>query len=309
MLRISITHPDADARRRWCEALEALLPGARAEGWRPGAEPAHYAVGWYPEDGFFANQTALKTLFSAGAGVDHLLRHPELPAGLPIVRLEDAGMADQMIEYCLHEALRVQRRVAEYESLQAEASWRELRSLTRSELPIGVFGLGVLGEQVARAFAGLGYPVRGYSRSPKRIDGVQCFDASHGLRAFLEGCRLLVLLAPLTPDTRDLFDAERLAWLPEGAWLVNVARGPLVVDDALVAAIDGGRLAGATLDVFREEPLPSAHPFWRHPKIRMTPHVSAVTLPELSARQVAAKIEALERGEPVSGLVERGRGY
>src|SRR5690606_34987158 len=111
--------------------------------------------------GFFANQTSLKTLFSSGAGVDHLLRHPELPAGLPIVRLEDAGMADQMIEYCLHEALRVQRRVAEYESLQASTSWRELRSLTRSELQVGVFGLGVLGEQVARAFAAFGYPVRG----------------------------------------------------------------------------------------------------------------------------------------------------
>lgn len=309
MLRISITHPDADARERWCKALEALLPGARAEAWRPDAEPADYAVGWHPEAGFFANQTALKTLFSSGAGVDHLLRHPELPSRLPIVRLEDAGMADQMIEYCLHEALRVQRRVAEYEALQAGESWRELRSLTRSELPIGVFGLGVLGEQVARAFATLGYPVRGYARSPKRIDGVHCFDTRHGLRAFLEGCKLLVLLAPLTPDTRDLFDAERLGWLPEGAWLVNVARGPLVVDEALIAAIDRGHLAGATLDVFREEPLPAAHPFWRHPKIRMTPHVSAVTLAELSARQVAAKIEALERGEPVSGLVERGRGY
>jgi glyoxylate/hydroxypyruvate reductase A len=309
MLRISITHPDAQARDRWCAALESLLPGARAEGWQPGAPAADYAVGWYPEDGFFSSQTALKALFSAGAGVDHLLRHPDLPGQLPIVRLEDAGMADQMIEYCLHEALRVQRRVDEYEALQREGRWETLRALHRSELPVGVFGLGVLGEQVARAFAALGYPVRGYSRSPKRIEGIECFDASHGLRAFLEGCRLLVLLAPLTADTRDCFDEKRLGFLPQGAWLVNVARGPLVVDEALIAAIDRGHLAGATLDVFREEPLPVAHPFWRHPRIRITPHVSAVTLPELSARQVAAKIEALERGEPVSGLVERKRGY
>lgn len=309
MLRIAITHPEAEARDRWCAALSALLPQARVEGWRPGAEPADYAVGWYPESGFFAGQPRLRALFSAGAGVDHLLRHPDLPAALPVVRLEDAGMAEQMVEYCLHEVLRLQRRVPDYEALQREGRWQELRALRRDELEVGVFGLGVLGAQVARAFAALGYPVRGYSRSPKAIEGVNCFDEARGLRAFLEGCRVLVLLAPLTPDTRDLFDGQRLAWLPEGAWLVNVARGALVVDEALLAALDSGRLAGATLDVFREEPLPAEHRFWTHPGVRITPHVSAVTLPEISARQVASKIAALERGEPVSGLVLRDRGY
>lgn len=309
MLRIAITHPEAEARDRWCAALSALLPQARVEGWQPGAEPADYAVGWYPESGFFAGQPRLRALFSAGAGVDHLLRHPDLPAALPVVRLEDAGMAEQMVEYCLHEVLRLQRRVPDYEALQREGRWQELRALRRDELEVGVFGLGVLGAQVARAFAALGYPVRGYSRSPKAIEGVNCFDEARGLRAFLEGCRVLVLLAPLTPDTRDLFDGQRLACLPEGAWLVNVARGALVVDEALLAALDSGRLAGATLDVFREEPLPAAHRFWTHPGVRITPHVSAVTLPEISARQVASKIAALERGQPVSGLVLRDRGY
>jgi len=309
MVRISIAHPEAEARERWRAALSALLPQARVEGWLPGAEAADYAVGWYPEAGFFAGQPRLRALFSAGAGVDHLLRHPDLPAALPVIRLEDAGMADQMVEYCLHEVLRLQRRVPDYEALQREGRWQELRALRRDELPIGVFGLGVLGAQVACALAALGYPVRGYARAPKALEGVACFDQGHGLRAFLEGCRVLVLLAPLTPDTRDLFDAERLGWLPPDAWVVNVARGALVVDEALVAAIDAGRLAGATLDVFREEPLPASHPFWKHPKIRMTPHVSAVTLPEVSAKQVAAKIAALERGEPVSGLVLRDRGY
>lgn len=309
MLRIAIAHPDAEASDRWCAALSALLPQAQVEGWRPGAEPADYAIAWYPEPGFFAGQPRLRTLFSAGAGVDHLLRHPDLPATLPVVRLEDAGMAEQMIEYGLHEVLRVQRRVGEYEALQRAGRWEELRALRREELPIGVFGLGVLGEQVARALAALGYPVRGYSRSPKTIAGIECFDDRQGLRAFLGGCRMLILLAPLTPDTHDLFDTERLGWLPPGAWLVNLARGGLVVDEALLAAIDSGHLAGATLDVFREEPLPAAHPFWRHPRIRMTPHVSAVTLPEISALQVAEKIRALERGDAVTGLVDRRRGY
>lgn len=309
MLRITITHPDADSANGWQRALTALLPQAQVGIWQPGVEPADYAIGWFPGPGFFAQQPRLRALFSAGAGVDHLLKHPDLPAALPIVRLEDAGMAPQMVEYCLHEVLRLQRRFDGYAALQREADWRELPALARSDLTIGVFGLGVLGAQVARSLADFGYPVRGYSRSPKRIDKVECFDDRHGLPAFLAGCRVLVLLAPLTAGTRDLFDAQRLGCLPEGAWLINVARGGLIVDEALLDALDSGRLAGATLDVFREEPLPGDHRFWHHPRVRITPHVSAVTLAEVSARQVAAKIAALERGEPVSGLVERGRGY
>ena len=309
MLRIAIAHPDADSANGWQRALGALLPQARVDIWQPGAEPADYAIGWFPEPGFFAQQPRLRALFSAGAGVDHLLKHPDLPPALPIVRLEDAGMAPQMVEYCLHEVLRLQRRFDDYAALQRGADWRQVPALDRSDLTIGVFGLGVLGAQVARSLADFGYPVRGYSRSPKRIDKVECFDDSRGLQAFLAGCRVLVLLAPLTAGTRDLFDAQRLGCLPEGAWLINVARGGLIVDEALLEALDSGRLAGATLDVFREEPLPGDHRFWRHPRVRITPHVSAVTLAEVSARQVAAKIAALERGESVSGLVERGRGY
>ncbi|MFA7665855.1 MAG: glyoxylate/hydroxypyruvate reductase A [Burkholderiaceae bacterium] len=309
MTRITIAHPVQAARERWCEALTRLIPGSVAEGWEPGAEPADYAVGWYPDAGFFPTQPRLKALFSAGAGVDHLLGHPELPAELPLIRLQDAGMADQMIEYCLHEVLRVQRQATEYEQQQRDGGWKELPPLRRSDITVGVFGLGVLGTQVAQALGAFGYRVRGYSRSPKTIAGIDCFDDSHGLQSFLSECRVLILLAPHTPDTEDLFDATRLSWLPEGAWLVNVARGPLVVDEDLLAALDSGRLAGATLDVFRQEPLPADHPFRRHPRVRMTPHSSAMTLPELSARQVAEKIAALERGEPVGGLVLRQRGY
>ena len=308
-LRITIDHPNADAAARWQRSLAALLPGARCEAWRPGAEPADYAIAWYPAAEFFAGQPRLRALFSAGAGVDHLLGHPGLPAQLPIVRLEDAGMAQQMIEYCLLEIVRLQRRVDDYAALQRERRWQQLAAMPRPELTVGVFGLGVLGEPLARALAGFGYPVRAFSRTPKHVAGIDCFDARHGLQAFLEGCRVLILMAPLTKDTRGLFDAQRLGWLPEGAWLINVARGALVVEPDLLAALDAGRLAGATLDVFAREPLPDDHPFWQHPKLRVTPHVSAVTLPEESAKQVAAKIRALERNEAIGGVVERGRGY
>ena len=308
-MRIVVAHPRPEARTQWVRMLGDLLPQAQVEGWTPGSAPADYAVGWLDAPEFFDEQTKLRAIFSAGAGVDHLMRQPGLPPQLPVVRLEDAGMGPQMVEYCLHEILRVQRRFDDYADAQREGAWRPLPALARSELTIGVFGLGVLGAQVAGALAAFGYRVRGYSRSPKTIDGVDCFDERRGLQAFLGGCRMLVLLAPLTESTRGLFDTERLGWLPAGAWLVNVARGPLIVDEALLAALDGGHLAGATLDVFGEEPLPPGHPFWLHPKVRITPHVSAMTLVEESAPQVARKILALERGEAVGGLVDRGQGY
>ncbi|HRO61211.1 MAG TPA: glyoxylate/hydroxypyruvate reductase A [Burkholderiaceae bacterium] len=308
-MRIVIAHPRAEAREQWVRMLGELLPQARIEGWAPGSAPADYAIGWLDTPGFFDEQTRLRAIFSAGAGVDHLMKQPGLPPRLPVVRLEDAGMGPQMIEYCLHEILRVQRRFDDYAAAQRESAWRPLPALARADLTVGVFGLGVLGAQVASALADFGYPVRGYSRSPKSIDGVECFDERSGLQSFLGGCRMLVLLAPLTETTRGLFDAQRLAWLPAGASLVNVARGPLIDDDALLEALDSGHLASATLDVFGEEPLPPGHPFWRHPKIRITPHVSAMTMVEESAPQVARKILALERGEAVGGLVDRRRGY
>ncbi len=308
-LRIAIVHPDEEASARWRRALAELLPYARSESWHCGAEPADYAVGWFPDAGFFAEQPRLRALFSAGAGVDHLLQHPNLPERLPIIRLEDAGMGQQMVEYCLHEALRVQRRFDEYREQQQAGVWRPLVAVPRAELQIGVLGLGVLGAHVARELAGFGYPVRGYSRSAKALDGIECFDDRQGLQAFLNGCRILILLAPLTPDTRYLLDGQRLSWLPDGGWLINVSRGGLVDDHALLSALDSGRLAGATLDVFQEEPLPADHRFWGHPKVRITPHSSAVTIAEESAKQVAAKIVALERGEAVGGLVDRNRGY
>lgn len=309
-VRVVVVHPDPGASERWVAALSPRLPEAQVFAWRGGAEPiADYAVGWQPPADFFSRQTALHAFFSASAGVDHLLRHPGLPPALPLVRLEDAGMGAQMAHYCLLEVLRLQRRSSDFEALQREATWRELRVEAPADWPVGVLGLGVLGTQVAETIASAGFPVRGYSRRPRVVEGVACFDAALGLRAFLSGCRIAIVLAPLTPATEGLLDDERLSWLPRGAWLVNVARGGLLVEQALLDALDRGHLAGATLDVFREEPLPPSHPFWRHPKIRITPHVSAVTLVEASAGQVAAKLREMRRGATVGGIVDRERGY
>ncbi|MEN9313988.1 MAG: hypothetical protein RIS35_381 [Pseudomonadota bacterium] len=307
--KIAIVHPSERAATRWAQEMRLRLPGASVSVWPDAPEDVEYAVGWGPPEGFFERLRALKAFFSLGAGVDHLHRNRGLPPSLPLVRLEDAGMGFQMAEYCCHEVIRHYRSLDAYGEQQRAGQWQELRLTARADFGVGVLGLGVLGSRVARAVASFGYPVSGYTRSPRTLDGVTCFAGPTQLPEFLARSKVLILMAPLTDDTRDLIDAERLARLPRGAWLVNVARGELVVDDALIAAIDAGHLAGATLDVFREEPLPPDHPFWRHPRIRMTPHIAAITLLRESADQIANKLARLHAGERVGGLVDRALGY
>jgi glyoxylate/hydroxypyruvate reductase len=309
-MKIVVVHTESAALAQWLRELRRLLPDAQVVGWgEPGASDADHAVGWAPPEGFFAEHPRLRVFFSAAAGVDGLLGHPGLPPELPIVRLEDAGMARQMIDYCRHEVLHVAGRRDAYQAQQAQGRWQELEALAPADLPIGVVGLGVLGSQVARALAADGWTVNGHARSERRVEGVRVFHGSGGWSDFLAGTRLLIVLAPLTPQTTDLIDARALALLQPAGWLVNVARGGLVVDRDLLEALGRGHLAGATLDVFREEPLPPGHPFWSHPKIRITPHVAAVTRVAESAAQVVDKLLRMERGERPGGWVERDRGY
>ncbi len=251
----------------------------------------------------------VRAIFNLGAGVDVLLAVPTLPAGTPVIRLENAGMAPQMAEYVTLAVLSVYREAGAYALQQREGRWQPRPRVPKSGFGVGILGFGVLGQAVANALAPFGFPLCAWSRERKAIPGVQSYAGRAELGAFLARARVLVCLLPATRETRGLLDRATLSLLPRGAHLVNVARGEIVVDDDLVALLDSGHLAGATLDVFRTEPLPSAHPFWHHPRITLTPHSSAVTLVEDSVAQIAAKIRQLERGEPVTGVVDRARGY
>jgi glyoxylate/hydroxypyruvate reductase A len=215
-----------------------------------------------------------------------------------------------MAEYVCHAVIRHFREFAAYERQAGDAAWVRRPSRSRSDFTIGVLGLGVLGTQVAQALRQFAFPVQGWSRSARVVDdGIVRFDGAARLPEFLAASRVLVNLLPLTADTRDMLDHARLSLLPRGAYLVNVARGEHLVDADLLALLDAGHLAGATLDVFRAEPLPAEHAFWRHPAVTVTPHISAQTLREESIAQIAGKILALERGEPVAGIVDPRRGY
>jgi len=298
----------ATAPEPWLQGLRAALPGAEVTLWQPGAPAADYAVVWAPPQAFFDEQPGLRAAFNIGAGVDALLQL-RIPSSTRIVRLDDAGMSVQMAEYVCHAVIRHFREFDAYEADTRAGKWSFRKPRLRSDFPVGVMGLGVLGARVTQALVGFEFPVNGWSRSPKQVAGVRCFAGNQGLQGFLAASRVLVCLLPLTPDTRDILHREHLSRLQPGGYLINVARGAHLVEDDLLALLESGHLAGATLDVFRTEPLPAAHPFWKHPKIVVTPHTSARTLRDESIAQIAGKIAALERGEPVAGVVEPARGY
>jgi glyoxylate/hydroxypyruvate reductase A len=292
----------------WIAAFREALPNAAVEAWSPAAPPADYLIVWMPSQDVFEGQTSLKAIFNLGAGID-ALRTLDLPAGVPLVRITDAGMAVRMAEYVLHAIGRHYRQFEDYERDIAAGVWQVRPARPRAECPVGVMGLGALGARVARAIAQFDFPVAGWSRSPRTVPGVECFSGAEGLGPFLGRTSILVCLLPLTPETDGILNRATLSQLRRGGYLINVARGAHLVDDDLLALVDSGQLSGATLDVFRTEPLPLDHPFWRHPAIRITPHVSARTLRDESVAQVARRILALDRGEAIEGVVDRTRGY
>ena len=292
----------------WLDGLRAALPEASVMPWVPGAPLADYAVVWAPPQQFIDEQTQLKTLFNIGAGVDALMAL-RIPPHVKVVRLDDAGMSVQMAEYVCHAVIRHFRQFADYEADVAAGKWSYRKPLDRSDFPVGIMGLGVLGARAARSLVQFDFPVLGWSRSARQVDGVRCFSGQDGFDAFLAQTRVLVCLLPLTTQTRDILNAGNMAKMKPQGYVINVARGGHLVEQDLLDMLAQGRLAGATLDVFRTEPLPSAHPFWKHPKIVVTPHTSARTLRIESIAQIVSKIQSLERGEKVAGVVDPAQGY
>ncbi|BEM86793.1 MULTISPECIES: glyoxylate/hydroxypyruvate reductase GhrA [Serratia] len=313
-MNIIYYHPLFNAQE-WLAGIKQRLPQAEIREWQRGDErPADYALVWRPPHEMLANRRDLKAVFALGAGVDAILdqerKHPgTLPAGVPLLRLEDTGMAQQMQEYALSYVLRYFRRFDEYQALQQRQEWQPLDPHSLEDFTIGILGAGVLGQSVARKLTEFGFSVRCWSRSAKQLDGVQSFAGEAQRAAFLDGVKLLINLLPNTPETLGILNRELFAQLQPGAYLINIARGAHLVEADLLAALEQGQLAAATLDVFAREPLPQDHPFWRHPRVTITPHIAAITLPQQAMDQIAANIRALEAGHAPAGVVDRQRGY
>jgi glyoxylate/hydroxypyruvate reductase A len=310
-----IFHSPGEDSEAWLTSFKAVLPEVPIRLWQPGqdetsSQAARYAVVWRPPLAMLQGQDDLKAIFNLGAGVDSLLKFGDaLPEQAQIVRLDDAGMGVQMAEYVTHTVLRYYRRFDEYEANAKRGEWQVLASHDKHKFAIGILGLGVLGQRIAAALHHFEFPVRGWSHTMKKIPGVTCFAGKDGLDEFLSETKVLVCVLPLTAETSNMLGRSTFSKLPHGAYLINIARGAHLAEPDLLAAIRSGQIAYATLDVFRNEPLPKQHPFWSESHIAITPHIAALTLINESVRQIAGKIRALERGESIAGVVDRNRGY
>jgi glyoxylate/hydroxypyruvate reductase A len=302
----------ANAMAAWREALLALDPSLDIRLFPEAGDPAaiEAAVVWTAHDmAELRRYPKLKLIVSMGAGVDHLLRPPGPPPGIPVARLVDRMLTTQMGEWVLLNVLRFHRQDPDYRALQHDRTWCELPAPVTAERRIGILGLGELGGHAAGLLRGLGFPVMGWSRRPKRLDGVETFHGEDGLAAMAARSDILICLLPLTPATRGIVDARLLGRLPRGAFLINGARGAHVVDADLLAALESGRVAGAALDVFDPEPLPPDHPYWAHPKVVMTPHAASITIPASAAPQVVENLHRAREGRPLLNLVDFAAGY
>ncbi len=255
----------------------------------------------------FTPFTRLKAVLSLWAGVETFQHNQTLR--VPLARMVDPGLTAGMGEWVLGHVMRAHLGMDTH-ILGQDGIWRhDTIPPLAQDRHIGVLGLGALGAHAARSLARVGFQVSGWSRRPKSIPGIACHSSAKGLEAVLSGAEILVLLLPLTPETETILNAETLAMMPRGATLLNPGRGGLIDDDALLAALDSGQIGAATLDVFRTEPLPPAHPFWAHPRVTVTPHIASETRIQSAAKTIAENIRRSEAGLPLRNLVDRQSGY
>lgn len=307
-------HPSFKAAS-WINGLQQRLPQATVRQWQPGDNAAaDYALVRTPPVEMLQGRSDLKGVFALGAGVDDILtqlkQHPEmLSESVPLFRLEDTGMGLQMQEYAVYTVLGWFRRFDDYQQQKQQTRWQPLKNYRRQEFTIGILGAGVLGSNVAQSLKVWGFPIRCWSRSPKQIDGVTSYYGADQLSDFLSGTQVLINLLPNTPQTVGIINRQLLSQLNSGAFVLNLARGAHLVEEDLLAALEAGEIKAAALDVFVQEPLPETSPLWSHPRVAITPHNAAVTLPEEAMDYIAKSIQQREAGEMPEGRVDIVRGY
>lgn len=295
----------------WGKHLRDAVPGLDFRVWpdvgRP--EDIEAALVWKAPEGELRKLPNLKLIINLGAGVDSIVKDRSLPAGIPIVRIADPEMSRMMAQFVLAAVLRHYRDFVSFARAQKERRWHYIHPREAPTCSVGIMGLGNLGAIAAQELTRQGFRVAGWARSPKAIDGVESFHGRDGLALLLARSEILVVMLPLTPETDGILGAEALARLPHGAKLINVGRGRLVDEDALIEAIRSGQIAEATLDVFHTEPLPADSPLWDFDQVLVTPHLASVAIPRTAARQVAENLRRLSAGQPLLNVVDPLRGY
>lgn len=302
---------DATRLTLWYDAFQSQAPELEVRTYPElgRREDIEYALLWQPPPGLLATLPNLKVVFSVGAGIDHLLKDPELPRHLPLVRMVEDGLTAGMSEYVVMSVLLHHRFMLDYRLQQQAGKWEEIQQIAADQRTVAVLGMGEMGQDALRKLGVFGFKRLGWSRTPKEMPGVECFHGAEGLKALLPRAEILVCLLPLTDGTRGLLNADLFSRLPRGAALINAGRGGHQDEAALLAALDSGQLSGASLDVYQQEPGAAGGPLWKHPRIIATPHVAAMTMAPTAVASVVANIRRFEAGQPMQNVVDLSRQY
>ncbi|AJR22691.1 MULTISPECIES: glyoxylate/hydroxypyruvate reductase A [unclassified Sphingobium] len=301
---------DAPRAAAWSQFFAKHAPDLDFRVWPDAGnlDEIEYLIAWQAPREFLTSLPRLKVLFSSGAGVDHV-DLSAVPDHVPLVRMVEPGIIDGMVEYVSLAVLAVHRDFFDYVEAQTSREWNPLEVPPASSRTIGVMGMGVLGRAVLERLRSYGFRLRGWNRSPRTIIGVDSYAGAEQFNEFLSRCDVLVCLLPLTPSTVGILNSKTFSALPHGASIINVGRGPHLVEADLLAALDSGHLSRAILDVTETEPLPPEHPLWAHPRVFVTPHVASMTQPETAAPILLDNIRRDQRNEPLIGVIDRSRGY
>jgi glyoxylate/hydroxypyruvate reductase A len=295
---------------QWARCFSKAAPDLPFRIWPDIGDPnaVRYLAAWVPPEDIATRFPNLELVFSAGAGVDQF-DFACLPPHVPLIRMLEPGIAESMVEYATMAVLALHRDLPGFIAQQREQVWREIQITAAAQRRVGVMGLGQLGQAVLARLKLFGFPLAGWNRSARHIDGVTCYAGGAALPAFLAQIDILICLLPLTGETQGILNRSLFAQLPRGARLLNAGRGGHLIAADLIAALDSGQLSAAVLDVTEPEPLPAGHPFWSHPQVLLTPHNASMTRPESAVDFVLETIGRHRRGEALPGLVDRTRGY
>jgi glyoxylate/hydroxypyruvate reductase A len=303
---------DPERRSWWQETLRNQLPGYQVFLWDEDEfdnDEIDFAVVWMPPLGMLSSLRNLRAVFSVGAGVAHILRDPDYPEDVPIIRTTSEDLRKRMAEYIALHVLRFHRRLPEIEAAHAARTWTQYVEPLAKDFPVGLLGLGNLGAFIATTLGHLDYPINGWSRRGRPVEGVSVHEGESGLTTTLGSSRVVIAVLPGTSATEDLLDRKRLGAMREGSYLINVGRGECVVEADLVDALNDGHLAGATLDVFREEPLPADSPLWTAQNVLVTCHTASAIEPATGGRVISSNILAFEAGDAIADTVDLAQGY
>ncbi len=309
MQEVLLIKADLERTDEWVAAFADFDVEVRDWNSPGNAEQIDYALVWQPEAGALARFPNLKLIFSIGAGLDHLMGDNIVPPNVSVIRMVERVLTAGMTEYVLYNVLRFHRFMPQYEADQRNQVWNERFQIPAWERRVGILGLGVLGGAAAAALAALGFAVAGWSRSEKTLPGVVSYYGKPQLAQFLARTEILVCLLPLTEHTENILNADHLSQLPKGAFVINAGRGGHCNEDELLAALERGQIAGAALDVFREEPLRQSSRLWTHPHVYITPHIASMTAPAASAQHVIDNITRLRAAQPLTHVADFARGY